>query len=139
MEMTLAIIKPDGVKRGLVGAVLGRIEDEGLRVIAMKMVQLDRAAAEGFYAVHKGKAFFEGLVQFMTEGPIVVMILEGEDAVPRWRTLMGATNPEKADPGTIRRDLAESMTRNVAHGSDASETAAFETCYFFNALERFGA
>jgi nucleoside-diphosphate kinase len=135
MEQTLSIIKPDGVKRGLIGEVIKRFESNDIRIAAMKMVCLTRFQAEGFYAVHKERPFFDSLVTFMTSGPIVVMILEGEDVIAKNRTLMGATNYEEAAEGTIRRDFATDIEKNVVHGSDASETAAFEINYFFNTFE----
>ncbi len=135
LERTLGIVKPDGVARGLQGEVLQRIARAGLRVVGLKLVHLTQSLAEGFYAVHVGKPFFNDLVAYMTSGPVVLMALEGEGAIQRWRDLMGATNPEKAAPGTIRRDLAESMTRNTVHGSDAPETAAQEIRYCFSAFE----
>ncbi len=135
MERTLAIIKPDGVASGYVGEVIKRIEQEGLRIVAMRMEHLNRTRAEGFYYVHKERPFFNDLVAFMTEGPVVLMTLEGDNAIKRWRSLMGATDPSKADPGTIRRDMATNIERNVVHGSDAPETAAFETGYFFKGSE----
>ncbi len=131
MERTLAIVKPDGVASGLIGEVVKRIEQEGLRIVAMRMEHLTRTKAEGFYGVHRERPFFGSLVEFMTSGPCVLMMLEGDSAISRWRSLMGATDPAKADPGTIRRDMATSIERNVVHGSDAPETAAFETDYFF--------
>jgi len=137
MERTLAIIKPDGVARSLVGEVISRIEKAELKIIAMKMVKLTKKEAEGFYAVHRERPFFESLTSFMSEGPIVIMALEGDDAVSKWRTLMGATNYEEAEEGTIRREFAKEIERNLVHGSDATETAAFETNYFFNAFELF--
>jgi len=135
IERTLAIIKPDAVARDLIGKILERIEAAGLKPIAMKMAVLSVAEAEGFYHVHKGKPFFSPLVAFMTSGPVVLMVLEGEGAIARWREVMGATDPAKAAPGTIRKDFARSIQDNAAHGSDAPETAAFETRYFFSALE----
>jgi nucleoside-diphosphate kinase len=135
MQRTLAIVKPDGVAAGLIGEVVKRIEQEGLRVIAMRMEHLTRSKAEGFYYVHRSKPFFPSLVEFMTSGPSVLMTLEGVDAISRWRTLMGATDPQKAAPGTIRRDMATSIERNVVHGSDAVDTASFEVNYFFTGLE----
>ncbi|KPA10147.1 Nucleoside diphosphate kinase [Candidatus Magnetomorum sp. HK-1] len=135
MEQTLSIIKPDGVKRGLIGEVIKRFESNGIRIAAMKMIHLTQAQAEGFYAVHKKRPFFNSLISFMTSGPIVVMILEGEDVIAKNRTLMGATNYKDADEGTIRRDFATDIEKNVVHGSDASETAAFEINYFFNTFE----
>lgn len=135
MQRTLAIVKPDGVAAGLVGEVVKRIEQEGLRIIGMRMEHLTQTKAEGFYYVHRDKPFFNSLMTFMTSGPVVLMALEGENAIARWRSLMGATNPEKADPGTIRRDMATSIERNVAHGSDAEDTASFEVHYFFKGTE----
>ena len=135
MQRTLAIVKPDGVANGLVGEVVKRIEQEGLRIIGMRMERLTRTRAEGFYYVHKSRPFFNSLVAFMTEGPCVLMTLEGPDAISRWRTLMGATDPQKASPGTIRRDMATSIERNVVHGSDAVDTASFEVHYFFTGTE----
>jgi len=136
MQQTLAIVKPDGVSRGLVGEVIKRIETEGLKIKAMKMIHMTTAQAEGFYAVHKERPFFKSLTGFMTSGPVVVMILEGQNAISRWRNMMGATNFKDAAEGTIRRDFATDIEKNVVHGSDAAETAAFETGYFFNAFER---
>ena len=136
MQHTLSIVKPDGVARGLVGEVIKRIESQGLQIKAMKMIQMTKSQAEGFYAVHKERPFFKDLTEFMTSGPVVVMILEGENAISRWRDMMGATNYKDAADGTIRRDFATDIEKNVVHGSDAPETAAFETGYFFNAFER---
>lgn len=138
MERTLSIVKPDGVERGLIGEVVRRLEKEGLKIIAMKMIHMTRAQAEGFYAVHRARPFFESLTTFMSSGPAVVMVLEGEDAIRRYRTLMGATNYKDAAEGTIRRDFATEIERNVVHGSDAPETAAFEIGYFFNSFEIMG-
>jgi nucleoside-diphosphate kinase len=135
MQRTLAIVKPDGVVKGYIGEVIKRIEAEGLKIIAMRMEHLTQTKAEGFYYVHKEKPFFSGLIKFMTEGPVVLMTLQGENAISRWRTLMGATNPENADPGTIRKDMAENIERNIVHGSDAEDTAAFEVNYFFKGNE----
>ena len=135
-EQTLAIIKPDGVSRNLVGEIIRRVESSGLKIKALKMMQLSKIQAEGFYAVHREKPFFAGLTSFMSEGPVVLMILSGEGAIRRWRDLMGATDPAKADAGTIRKDFGQSIERNTTHGSDAPETAAFETAYFFSQLER---
>jgi nucleoside-diphosphate kinase len=135
LQRTLSIVKPDGVSKDLVGEVVGRFEREGLRLVALKMVRLTKAQAEGFYAVHRDKPFFGSLTEFMSSGPAVVMVLEGEDAIQRTRKIMGATDPGKADPGTIRRQHADNVERNIVHGSDAPETAAFEIGYFFNALE----
>nr|HID59216.1 nucleoside-diphosphate kinase [Desulfobacterales bacterium] len=135
MERTLSIIKPDGVARGLIGEVIKRFEANGMRIVAMKMVRLNRSQAEGFYAVHRGKHFFESLTEFMSSGPIVVMVLEGEGVIAKNRELMGATNYLDAAEGTIRREFATDIEKNVVHGSDSPETAAFEISYFFNELE----
>ncbi len=134
-ERTLAIIKPDGVARNLTGEIIRRIETDGLRISAMKMLHMSKGQAEGFYTVHKDKPFFPSLTAFMSEGPVVLMVLSGEGAIRRWRDLMGATNPEKAEPETIRRDFGTSIERNTTHGSDATETAAFETAYWFSEIE----
>jgi nucleoside-diphosphate kinase len=136
MEQTLAIIKPDGVSRGLIGEVILRIERNNLKIKAMKLIQMSKTQVQGFYAVHRERPFFQSLTDFMCSGPVVVMVLEGEDAIKRWRDMMGATNYKDAAEGTIRRDFATDIEKNVVHGSDAPETAAFETGYFFNALER---
>ena len=138
MERTLSIIKPDAVSRNLSGAILKMIQDAGLTVVAMKMIQLSKAEAEGFYAVHKERPFFGSLVDFMISGPVVVSILEGDDAIARYRKLMGATNPANAEEGTIRKCYALDIEKNSVHGSDAPETAAVETGYFFSALEMVG-
>jgi nucleoside-diphosphate kinase len=135
MERTLAIIKPDAVEKRLVGQILQRIESSELQVKAMRLVRLTRAEAEAFYAVHRERPFFGSLTSFMSSGPAVVMVLEGADAIRQWRTLMGATDPAKADPGTIRRTYGSSIERNSTHGSDAPETAATEVAYFFRGLE----
>jgi len=134
-ERTLSIVKPDGVAGGLVGEVTRRFEDAGFRLVAVKMVHLSKEQAEGFYHVHKGRSYFEGLIDFMISGPSVAMVLEGEDVIARSRELMGATDPKNAAEGTIRRDFATDGRRNVVHGSDAPDSAAFEIGYFFNALE----
>ena len=134
-ERTLSIVKPDGVAKNLVGEVVRRFEAAGLRVVALKLTRLDRREAEGFYHVHRERPFFSSLVEFMTSGPIVPMVLEGEDAIAKVRKLMGATDPAKADPGTIRRDHADSIEKNIVHGSDSPATAGFEIGYFFNAQE----
>lgn len=134
-EQTLSIIKPDGVRKNLIGEVIQRFEKNGLMPIAMKMLHLTKTEAEGFYAVHKGKPFYDSLTDFMSSGPIVVMILEGEEAINKNRELMGATNPEVAAEGTIRRQYADNIEQNIVHGSDAPETAKTEIAYFFNALE----
>lgn len=138
MQQTLAIVKPDGVARNLIGEVIGRIEKNGLKIKAMKLIQMTKAQAQGFYAVHKERPFFNDLTDFMSSGPALVMILEGDNAISRWRDMMGATNYKDAAEGTIRRDFATDIEKNVVHGSDAPETAAFETGYFFNAFERVG-
>ena len=138
MQRTLAIVKPDGVAKGYIGEVVKRIEADGLKIIAMRMELLTQTKAEGFYYVHKERPFFNDLIAFMTESPVVLMCLEGEDAIARWRGLMGATNPENADPGTIRKDMATNIERNAVHGSDAPETAAFEVDYFFKGSEIMG-
>jgi nucleoside-diphosphate kinase len=135
MERTLGIVKPDGVARGLIGEVIKRIEGLGLKIVAMKLVHMNKAQAEGFYAVHRERPFFNDLTTFMSSGPAVAMILEGENAIVRWRELMGATDYRKAAAGTIRREFATDIEKNVVHGSDASDTAAFEMGYFFNRLE----
>ena len=135
MERTLAIIKPDGVARGIIGEVIKRLEGNDFKIVAMKMVHLSKKQAEGFYAVHRGKPFFESLTTFMSSGPAVVMVLEGENIITRYRELMGATNYKEAAEGTIRKDFATDIEKNVVHGSDAPETATFEMAYFFNNLE----
>ena len=135
MERTLSIIKPDGVGRGLVGEVIKRLEANDLNIIAMKMIHMTKAQAEGFYAVHKERPFFESLTTFMSSGPVIVMVLEGDNVIARYRELMGATNFEEAAEGTIRREFATDIEKNVVHGSDAPETAAFEIGYFFNSFE----
>ena len=131
VERTLTILKPDAVAAHHMGEILTALEQAGFRILAMKMVRLTREQAEGFYDVHRGKFFFDSLVQFMTEGPVVPMALERENAIQTLRDLMGATNPEKAAEGTIRKRFASSIERNAIHGSDAAETAAFEIGYFF--------
>ncbi|CCK79791.1 MULTISPECIES: nucleoside-diphosphate kinase [Desulfobacula] len=135
MERTLSIIKPDGVAKNVIGEVIKRFETAGIKIAAMKMIQLTKVQAQGFYAVHKERPFFGSLTDFMTSGPIVVMVLEGEDVIAKNRKLMGATNFEEAEEGTIRKDYATDIEKNVVHGSDAPETAAFEIGYFFNDLE----
>lgn len=131
IERTLSIIKPDAVSKNVVGQIITRFEDAGLTVIAAKMVHLSRQEAEGFYAVHKDRPFFNDLVDFMVSGPVFVQVLEGEDAIAKNRELMGATNPKEAAPGTIRADFAESIDANAVHGSDAPETAVQEIAFFF--------
>ncbi len=135
MERTLSIIKPDGVERGLIGEVIKRLEADDLKIIAMKMIHMTKAQAEGFYAVHKQRPFFESLTTFMSSGPAVVMVLEGENVIGRYRELMGATNYKEAAEGTIRKEFATDIEKNVVHGSDAPQTAAFEIAYFFNSFE----
>ncbi len=134
-ERTLSIIKPDAVERNHIGEILAMIEKTGLRIVAMKRIRLTQGDAEGFYAVHRDKPFFGELTTYMTSGPVVVSVLEGENAITRYRDLMGATNPEKAAPGTIRKLYAKNIEANSVHGSDAPETARQEIAYFFNALE----
>ena len=138
MERTLSIVKPDGVARGLIGEVVKRLETNGLKIVAMKMIHMNRDRAEGFYAVHRERPFFGSLTAFMSSGPVVVMVLEGDNAISRYRGLMGATNYKDADPGTIRADFATEIEKNIVHGSDAPETAAFEIGYFFNSFEIVG-
>ena len=137
-QRTLSIIKPDGVARNLIGEVVGRLEAADIKIVAMKMLHLTKKQAEGFYAVHQGKPFFESLTDFMSSGPAVVMILEGENVIARYRELMGATDYKDAAEGTIRKEFATDIEKNVVHGSDAPESAAFEIGYFFNALELAG-
>jgi len=135
VERTLSIIKPDGVGKNVIGEVIKRFETDGIKIAAMKMIHLTKTQAQGFYAVHKERPFFDSLTDFMTSGPIVVIVLEGKDVIARNRKLMGATNFEEAEEGTIRKDYATNIEKNVVHGSDAPETAAFEIGYFFNAME----
>ncbi|MHB8722803.1 MAG: nucleoside-diphosphate kinase [Steroidobacteraceae bacterium] len=135
IERTLSIVKPDGVGRNLIGDVYRRFEQAGLRVVAARMTHLSQAEAEGFYAVHRERPFFKDLVRFMTSGPVMVQVLEGESAIARTREVMGATDPKKAAKGTIRADLATSIDENIVHGSDAPETAAREISYFFREIE----
>ena len=134
-ERTLAIIKPDAVERRLTGAILQRIEQAGFQIRAMKRVHLSKKQAEGFYAVHRERPFFGSLTEFMSSGPAVVLALEAPDAIKKWRSLMGATDPAKADAGTLRKEFAQSIERNATHGSDAPETAAYEIGYFFSGIE----
>ena len=134
-ERTLSIVKPDGVRGNLIGEVYGRFEKAGLSIIAARMLHLSQREAEGFYAVHRERPFFKDLVRYMTSGPVIVQVLEGENAVARHRDLMGATDPNKAAAGTIRADLATSIEQNVVHGSDAADTAAREIAYFFSSTE----
>ena len=135
MQRTLSIIKPDGVKRGLIGEVVRMLEQNDLNIVAMKMVHMTKQQAEGFYAVHRERPFFQSLTDFMSSGPAIVMVLEGENVIARYRELMGATNYEEAAEGTIRKLFATDIEQNVVHGSDAPETAAFEISYFFNQFE----
>lgn len=135
MERTLSIIKPDGVRRGLIGEVVQLLEQNKLNIVAMKMLHMTKKQAEGFYAVHRERPFFESLTDFMSSGPVVVMVLEGEDVIVRYRELMGATNYKEAAEGTIRKQFATDIEKNVVHGSDSPETASFEMSYFFNRFE----
>ncbi len=135
LERTLSIVKPDGVRRNLIGEVFRRFEQAGLRVIAARMMHLSQRDAEGFYEVHRERPFFRDLVTYMCSGPVLVQVLEGEDAILKNREIMGATDPKKAAPGTIRADLAESIEANTVHGSDATDTAAREIAYFFRTTE----
>ncbi len=137
LERTLSIIKPDAVKKNVIGKILARFEEAGLRVIAARMMHLSRAEAEGFYAVHRERPFFRDLVDFMISGPVMVQVLEGDNAIARNRDLMGATDPKKAAKGTIRADFAASIDANAVHGSDAADTARIEIAYFFPACEVF--
>ena len=137
VERTLSIIKPDAVAKNAIGAILMRFEKAGLRIVASRMKHLSQAEAEGFYAEHSGRGFFKDLVAFMTSGPVVVQVLEGEDAIAKNRQLMGATDPKKADPGTIRADFADSIDANAVHGSDSAESAEREIAYFFPATDIF--
>ena len=135
MERTFAIIKPDAVKKGFSGRILARIEEAGFAVRALRMISMSKREAEGFYAVHRARPFFGGLTDFMSSGPCMVMCLESPDAIRRWRDLMGATDPAKAEAGTLRREFGASIDNNATHGSDAPETAAFELGYFFRGME----
>jgi nucleoside-diphosphate kinase len=134
-ERTLAIIKPDAVERGLTGRIIARIEAEGFQIRAMRRVHMSQREAEGFYDVHSARPFFGSLTAFMSSGPAVVMVLEAADAIKKWRTLMGATDPAKADAGTLRKEFAQSIERNATHGSDAADTAAYEIGYFFAGVD----
>ena len=135
MERTLSIIKPDGVKKNLIGEVLKRFEQPGLRIAAMRMLRMSIDDAKGFYIIHKERPFYDSLTSFMSEGPVVVMVVEGENAINKVRQIMGATNPKDAAPGTIRADFASDIEHNIVHGSDSKESAAFEIPFFFPALE----
>jgi nucleoside-diphosphate kinase len=134
-ERTFAIIKPDAVERRMSGRILQRIEDAGFAIRAMRKVQLSKQQAEGFYAVHNARPFFASLTEFMSSGPSIVLVLEAPDAIKKWRTLMGATDPAKADAGTLRKEFAQSIERNATHGSDAPETAGVEIAYFFPGID----
>ena len=138
MERTLSIVKPDGVGGNLVGEVLRRFEGKGMSIVALKMIQLSKEQAEGFYHVHRERPFFGSLTDFMSSGPCVVMVLEGDGAISGVRATMGATNPEEAEPGTIRKDFASGIEKNIVHGSDSPESAAYEIGYFFSELEISG-
>ncbi|RMG69492.1 MAG: nucleoside-diphosphate kinase [Nitrospirae bacterium] len=135
MERTLSIVKPDGVKKGLIGEVIRRYESAGLKIRALKMLWMTKEDAKGFYIVHKDKPFYDSLTDFMSEGPIVVMVVEGADAISKVRQIMGATNPKEAEAGTIRADFASDIERNIVHGSDSTKSAEFEIGYFFSELE----
>ena len=138
MERTLSIIKPDGVSRGLIGEVIRRFEKNNIKIVAMKMIYMTRTQAQGFYAVHKERPFFGSLTDFMSSGPVVVMALEGENVISKNRELMGATNYKEAAPGTIRADFATEIEKNIVHGSDSPQSAAFEIGFFFNSFEIAG-
>ncbi len=135
LERTLSIVKPDAVAKNSIGKILDRFEEAGLRIVAARMMHLDRRQAEGFYAVHRERPFFADLVKFMTSGPVLVQVLEGENAIARNREIMGATDPKKAEKGTIRADFASNIEENAVHGSDAPETASQEIAYFFSSLD----
>lgn len=135
MERTFAMIKPDATERGLAGKIVSRIEEEGFRILAMRLVRMTKAEAEGFYAVHRERPFFESLTAYMSSGRTVVLALEREDAIARWREVMGATDPAQAAEGTLRKQFGESIERNATHGSDAPDTAAFELGYWFPGVE----
>lgn len=135
MEKTLSIVKPDGVKRNVIGEVIARFEKKGLRIAALKKISLTKQDAQNFYIVHKDRPFYESLTDFMSEGPVVVLVIEGENAISRVREIMGATNPRDAAPGTIRADFASDIEHNIVHGSDSTDSAAYEIPFFFSALE----
>ncbi len=135
MQKTLTIIKPDGVKKNIIGEVISRFEKSGLRIAALKKIKLSKEDAKGFYIVHKERPFYESLTDFMSEGPVVVIVIEGDDAISKVREIMGATNPANAASGTIRRDFADDVERNIVHGSDSPESTAFEIPYFFSQME----
>jgi len=134
-QRTLAIVKPDAVLRRVAGRIIQRIEDEGFQIRAMRRLHLSKVQAEAFYAVHRERPFFRSLTDFMSSGPVIVMVLEAPEAIKQWRTLMGATDPAKADPGTLRNEFGQSIEKNATHGSDGSETAAYEIGYFFAGIE----
>ena len=134
-QRTLAIVKPDAVQRRVAGRIIQRIEDEGFQIRAMRRLHLSKVQAEAFYAVHRERPFFRSLTDFMSSGPVIVMVLEAPEAIKEWRTLMGATDPAKADPGTLRNEFGQSIEKNATHGSDGSETAAYEIGYFFAGIE----
>jgi nucleoside-diphosphate kinase len=135
IQRTLAIVKPDAVAKGVTGQILARIEQSGLKLLGARMLRLSAEQAGGFYAVHRARPFYQSLCEFMTQGPVLVMVLEGEQAIQRWRDLMGATDPARAAAGTVRKDFASSIEANAVHGSDSPESAAFEIPYFFSSLE----
>ncbi len=135
MERTLAIIKPDGVAAGMIGEIIRRIENEGIKIVAMRLTLLDQKQAEGFYYVHRSKPFFNDLVKYMTSGPVVLMALQAPQVIERWRKMMGATDPKKAEPGTIRAEMGTNIERNVVHGSDSPDSAVFEINYFFKGTD----
>jgi len=135
MERTLSIVKPDGVAKNLIGAVIQRFEQKGLRIAALRMIKMSKEDAKGFYVVHKERPFYESLTGFMSEGPVVVVVVEGEGAISKVREIMGATNPKDAAPGTIRADFASDIEHNIVHGSDSEDSAAYEIPYFFSSLE----
>ena len=135
MERTLSIVKPDGVKKNVIGEVINRFERQGLRIAALKMLRMSMEDAKGFYIVHKDRPFYASLTSFMSEGPVVVMVVEGENAISKVRDTMGATNPKDAAPGTIRADFASDIEHNIVHGSDSKESASYEIPYFFSSLE----
>ena len=135
LQKTFSIIKPDAVATGKAGKILAHLEAAGFRVAALRMTKLSQSQAEGFYAVHRERPFFASLTQFMSSGPVIVLVLEAPDGIKKWRTLMGATDPAKADAGTMRKEFAQSIERNATHGSDAPETAAYEIGYFFGGVE----
>ena len=135
VQRTLSLVKPDGVQQGVIGQVIRHFEDEGLKVVGLRMLRLDRQSAQRFYHVHRERPFFGSLIEFMTSGPIVAMVLEGEDAIKGARKVMGATDPAKAEAGTLRKKFASSIEKNIVHGSDGPDTAAFEIPYFFGSLD----